>query len=177
MAAKLAKTSLEVGHEDSDTLWKFVRDGTVSWFHGIRYWPEVQNASLRSRRLAQLCKVQWAFRNQGLQENYGFGPTLFGNPQYNCSFWHPQFQSCYRHACMVALDREYSCATMTLPDQKTACHPPFQVTLLQAREPWKIVTSLTAKYCFNSESNEIISNLPPTLQWLLLALQTSASPD
>ena len=34
---------IEVVHEDSDTLWTFVRDGTVSWFHGIRYWNHPGN--------------------------------------------------------------------------------------------------------------------------------------
>ena len=28
---------LEVGHETAETRWNFVRDGTVSWFHGIRF--------------------------------------------------------------------------------------------------------------------------------------------
>ena len=30
---------LEIGHENSETKWSFVRDGTVSWFHGIRFLP------------------------------------------------------------------------------------------------------------------------------------------
>jgi hypothetical protein len=63
---------LEVGHEDSDTLWKFVRDGTVSWFHGIRYWPkstttknntednEFSSSSMEESSIPQqLCKVSW----------------------------------------------------------------------------------------------------------------------
>eukprot|EP00535_Pseudo-nitzschia_heimii_P006283 CAMPEP_0197195038 /NCGR_PEP_ID=MMETSP1423-20130617/30336_1 /TAXON_ID=476441 /ORGANISM="Pseudo-nitzschia heimii, Strain UNC1101" /LENGTH=185 /DNA_ID=CAMNT_0042648573 /DNA_START=176 /DNA_END=730 /DNA_ORIENTATION=+ len=34
-----SKIDLEIGHENSETLWSFVRDGTVSWFHGIRFLP------------------------------------------------------------------------------------------------------------------------------------------
>ena len=30
---------LEIGHENAESSWSFVRDGTVSWFHGIRYIP------------------------------------------------------------------------------------------------------------------------------------------
>ena len=34
------KLRLEIGHETTDTAWHFVRDGTVSWFHGIRFLTE-----------------------------------------------------------------------------------------------------------------------------------------
>ena len=34
-----SKLGLEIGHENSETKWSFVRDGTVSWFHGIRFLP------------------------------------------------------------------------------------------------------------------------------------------
>ena len=33
------KLGLEIGHENAVASWSFVRDGTVSWFHGIRYIP------------------------------------------------------------------------------------------------------------------------------------------
>ena len=63
MAKALQDLDLEVGHEDSDTLWKFVRDGTVSWFHGIRYFSD-------SSRIRHLCAVNWKFREN--RQNYGF---------------------------------------------------------------------------------------------------------
>eukprot|EP00934_Nitzschia_sp_Nitz4_P002112 Nitzschia sp. Nitz4//scaffold26_size159584//106292//107503//NITZ4_002502-RA/size159584-processed-gene-0.82-mRNA-1//-1//CDS//3329545115//2112//frame0 len=166
-ANKLSQTSLEIGHEDSDTSWKFVRDGTVSWFHAVRYWPPVANETIRSLHISHFCQLQWRFRQDGLSENYGFGPTLFGTPQYNCSFWHPQFQTCHRHACVQALEREYSCAW------DNSCSPRFERTLLQLREPWNIVTSLTAKYCYDAEASSIKKELPSTLQWLLLSLRAS----
>ena len=46
---------LEVGHEDTDTNWKFVRDGTVSWFHGIRYVPTNDQAD-------KVCRIISTFR-------------------------------------------------------------------------------------------------------------------
>ena len=149
---------IEVDHEDSDTLWKTVRDGTVSWFHGIRYWNI--EGSDESRIINGLCRISWTFK-----ENYGFGPTLFGNPQYNCSFVHPQFKECFHHACVKSLTREYGCAL-----KKKSCIPPFQTTLLQTREPWKIVQSLSAKYCLKEDSDDkTILEKPPTTLSLLLA--------
>eukprot|EP00814_Leptocylindrus_danicus_P020437 CAMPEP_0116009214 /NCGR_PEP_ID=MMETSP0321-20121206/3304_1 /TAXON_ID=163516 /ORGANISM="Leptocylindrus danicus var. danicus, Strain B650" /LENGTH=324 /DNA_ID=CAMNT_0003478143 /DNA_START=125 /DNA_END=1099 /DNA_ORIENTATION=- len=36
--------NLEIGHENSETKWSFVRDGTLSRFHGIRYIPRLGRA-------------------------------------------------------------------------------------------------------------------------------------
>jgi hypothetical protein len=146
------EVGLEVGHEDSDTLWTFVRDGTVSWFHGIRFWRHPANRSDGSV-VSDLCRVAWRFRNS--KSNYGFGPTLFGTPEYNCSFVHPRFNHCFHHACVKALTREYGCGLATTSKERGSCNPPFQTTLLQTREPWKIVQSLVAAK-------------PPTTLWLLL---------
>lgn len=75
---------------------------------------------------------------------------------------------------------------------------PYQTTLVQTREPWKIVSSLVAKYCHDEKQHpsttttattttkegqqqqqhqqqQIRDHLPPTLQWLLLALQIPPS--
>jgi hypothetical protein len=153
---------IEVGHEDSDTLWTFVRDGTVSWFHGIRYWKHPENRSA-SHVVSDLCRMAWRFRNS--KSNYGFGPTLFGTPEYNCSLIHPKFNQCFHHACSKALTREYGCALTTTPNNRDSCNPPFQTTLLQTREPWKIVQSLAAKYCLDSGK---IAPKPPTTLWFLL---------
>lgn len=37
MSRELTRLHLEVGHESSDSVNEFCRDGTVSWAHGIRY--------------------------------------------------------------------------------------------------------------------------------------------
>jgi hypothetical protein len=101
------------------------------------------------------------------RQNYGFGPTLFGAPAYNCSFMHPQFHSCHLHACHLAMEREYACAVDG--NDNNDCATPYQTTLLQTREPWKIVQSLAAKYCW--KEGEFVSEPPKTLKWLLEALQ------
>eukprot|EP00980_Cylindrotheca_fusiformis_P002457 scaffold584_cov132-Cylindrotheca_fusiformis.AAC.10 len=163
IADELRTNFLEVGHEDSDATWKFVRDGTVSWFHGIRYFPSVDRRA-KLERVAQICAVSWHITSGKVSSNYGFGPTLFGNPNYECSFWHPNFQKCYLKSCHEALLREYGCAL-----EPEGCQTPFAATLLQTREPWKIISSLAAKYCFKDGKIDD-SVYPDTLQLLLVSL-------
>jgi hypothetical protein len=157
---------LEVVHTHSDALWTFVRDGTtVSWFHGIQYWHNKH----ASHTIQELCKANWQFRKN--RQNYGFGPTLFGTPDYNCSFLHPQFHKCHMHACQKSLRREFGCALSTTDDGNGGCATPFQTTLLQTRQPWRIVQSLVAKYCWKDDTSEILDPPPPqTLKWSLQAM-------
>ena len=52
---------LEIGYEDSDSSWNFVRDGTVSWIHGMRYFERENNNSINfDERIRQLCRLKWA---------------------------------------------------------------------------------------------------------------------
>ena len=39
------KLSLEIGHESTDAAWDFTRDGSVSWFHGIRFLTQPKDAN------------------------------------------------------------------------------------------------------------------------------------
>lgn len=162
IAEELRSKFLEVGHEDADSTWKFVRDGTVSWFHGIRYFPSADRRA-KLETIVQICTISWHTTSRK-ESNYGFGPTLFGNPNYECSFWHPNFQQCYLKSCHNALLREYGCAL-----EPRGCDTPFESTLLQTREPWKIISSLAAKYCFNDGLLDD-TVYPLTLQRLLVAM-------
>jgi hypothetical protein len=138
---------LEVGHEESDSLWKFVRDGTVSWFHGVRFFPQ----DYKNSSVPKLCGVAFSFYTS--KSNYGFGPTLFGTPNYNCSHISPKFKRCWWDACVQTLSKEYGCA------HTNTCPTPFETTLLQTREPWNIANSLVAKYCWSDDGK--ISHNPP----------------
>ncbi|CAJ1926439.1 unnamed protein product [Cylindrotheca closterium] len=151
---------LEVGHEDTDATWKFVRDGTVSWFHGIRFISTTDDAD-KVIRIAKTCAVSWLITSKSISGNHGFGPTLFGNPEYECSFWNPYFRKCYLSSCHKALLREFGCAL-----EPEGCQTPYKKTLLQTREPWKIITSLSAKYCYKNGKIDD-SAYPETLQRLL----------
>ena len=179
IANELRNDFLEVGHEDSDSTWQFVRDGTVSWFHGIRYFPWEDEAS-RNETIDTICGVSWYITSRKTESaarafnNYGLGPTTLGPPEYNCSFWHPRFQSCYRHACVKAMRREYGCATTQQQQQPQGCYTPYQKTLLQTREPWKIITSLTAKYCFQDGEIDYAA-YPKGLKLLLRSLSLTTN--
>mmetsp|Transcript_18951 Transcript_18951/g.46937 ORF Transcript_18951/g.46937 Transcript_18951/m.46937 type:complete len:414 (+) Transcript_18951:67-1308(+) len=162
--------NLEVGHEDADTTWKFVRDGTVSWFHGIRYMPTTDHAD-KVVKIAKTCAVSWIITSKSISGNHGFGPTLFGNPDYECSFWHPNFKKCYLSSCHKALLREFGCAL-----EPEGCQTPYQKTLLQTREPWKIIASLSAKYCYKDGKIDD-SAYPETLQSLLTSVGWVSSND
>eukprot|EP00965_Chrysotila_dentata_P155638 5142920-Pleurochrysis_carterae.AAC.2 len=48
---------LQVGHEVSDTVWSFSRDGTVSWLHGLRFLPG--NAPQRSIEIIHVQTAPW----------------------------------------------------------------------------------------------------------------------
>ena len=37
MSAELGKLGLEIGHEKSDAMHDFARDGTISYIHALRY--------------------------------------------------------------------------------------------------------------------------------------------
>ena len=165
----------ELGHEDSDTLWKFVRDGTVSWFHGIRFFPPpplahspeekegIPKTNLpwtMNQTAVSLCGVAYSFYTA--KSNYGFGPTLFGTPNYTCSFLNPNFKQCWLKECVRIISREYGCAW----DQ--SCQTPFERSLIQTRDPWNIVTSLVTKYCKDDLTNTV--KPPATLVRFFMAL-------
>ena len=141
------KFHMEIGHEDSDTGWKFVRDGTVSWFHGIRYLDPSK------RNLAQMCQLSWKLYSSDKMNffqpfsNYGIGPDLFGPPHFRLPLIHPNFHTAFHEFCQDNLEQELGCG-MT-----GKCRTPFQRTLVQTRQPWKIVTSLVAKYCYHGSED------------------------
>lgn len=162
---------LEVGHEDSDTTWYPVRDGTVSWFHGIRFLNRTTDPQERMRTLVDICKVSWRiYSSDKIQwnhpwSNYGselvlFGPTSFSKPHF-----HPSFKEAYLQTCQQTIFQELGCELT-----KSCKGAPFQKFLLQTRHPWRIVTSLVTKYCGGGEREA-----PKTLRMLFQALYPSKS--
>jgi hypothetical protein len=151
----------ELGHEDSDTLWKFVRDGTISWFHGIRFFPPIDH-TVNNYTLAHVCRVAFTFYTSS--SNYGFGPTLFGTPQYQRSPLHPNFQRYWLDECQRILTAEYACT------YSHSCPTPYRHTLLQVRDPWNITTSLVTKYCRASHNATLSQKPPPSVVKFLLVL-------
>jgi hypothetical protein len=80
---------IEIGHENSDSAWYFVRDGTISWLHALRFFPFDQpenvdsdnNVATNKRRLETtlgICgngkTVKRSFDSIG---NMGFHPSMY----------------------------------------------------------------------------------------------------
>jgi len=118
---------LEVGHELSDADWNFVRDGTVSWFHGIRFMEPLELKDLL-HRWSQLCG--------NYTENMGFHPNMYKSSA--CSS-RKKWGKCWSSACFEILRDEWGCA----PD----CETPFRASLLQVRHPMRTLESLVTKFC------------------------------
>mmetsp|Transcript_24027 Transcript_24027/g.43437 ORF Transcript_24027/g.43437 Transcript_24027/m.43437 type:complete len:387 (-) Transcript_24027:303-1463(-) len=144
--------NLEVGHEDSDTNWKFVRDGSISWFHGIRFFPAFSEH--RRKVPVKLCRVANQFITS-LNHPYAANPGLFTPPQYEVSHLHPNFSKYWFKECVRIMWTEYGCAS------RGDCPTPFRKTLIQTRKPTKIVESLVAKYC-KQDGSDTIMGMPPT---------------
>jgi hypothetical protein len=138
---------LEVGHEDSDTTHYAVRDGSVSWFHGIRFLdrPDPQE---RLRTMVDICKVSWRIYSYDKIQwnypwsNYGTDLIIFGPTNFSLPHFHPNFKKAYLQTCQQTIFRELGCEL-----SQTCRGAPFQRIMLQTREPWRIVTSLVTKYC------------------------------
>ena len=133
---------LEMGHENSETLWNFVRDGTVSWFHGIRFLDKPSNFTHTTE---QLCS--------GMIPHMGFHPRMFRDDS-SCSV-REKWSACWKRECTRVLEREWGCAQrdVTEGDEFHAavqgCISPFQTTLHQVRHPLRTVESMVVKFCID----------------------------
>jgi hypothetical protein len=142
---------LEVGHEDSDTTQYAVRDGTVSWFHGIRFLDRSEPQE-RITTLVDICNVAWRIHSWDKIQwnypwsNYGTDLILFGPTNFSVPHFHPNFRKAYLQACQQTIFQELGCELT-----KSCRGAPFQRILLQTRQPWRIVTSLVIKYCQGGE--------------------------
>jgi len=78
VAADLNKhLALEVGHEEQDASWNFVRDGTVSWFHGLRFLPAPEGEE-KAQAYRKICLGNYT-------NNMGFHPRMYRASRYGCS--------------------------------------------------------------------------------------------
>lgn len=126
------KLGLEVGHEVSNADWSFVRDGTVSWFHGIRFLPPIELKEVVTK-WSLLCGLT------NYTENMGFHPNMYTSTK--CSS-RQKWSKCWSHACLSLLEQEWGCA---YKDQ--GCTTPFHSSLLQVRNPMHVISSLVTKFC------------------------------
>ena len=134
MTRNLQQIGLEVAHETSETTWDFARDGTVSWFHGIRFLKRPRQTEVLRESVAQICRE--AIRN------VGFHPSIYRVPRRGCSY-RVLWDDCWARECADLIQREFGCANLG----RGACETPFHRTLVQARHPMRTVESLVMKFC------------------------------
>ena len=137
---------LEVGHEVVDATWNFCRDGTVSWFHGIRFLQPLDTKDLVTK-WSLLCGNNYT-------ENMGFHPNMYTS---SCSS-REKWSKCWSNACLEIFQQEWGCAW----NQKDGCAtPPFETTLLQVRNPMHTISSLVTKFCVGGMNGTIHSSFLP----------------
>ena len=138
---------LEVCHESSETTRHFCRDGTVSWFHGLRFLPrENSETSQHVESLAKICT--------NFTKNMGFHPRMYRDTS-GCSLRN-EWSKCWTRECVDLLHAEWGCAWT---EKDVPCQTPYAVTLHQVRHPLRTIESLMAKFCPKGTMNAGYVNL------------------
>jgi len=135
MASSMKKQlGLEIEHESTDAAWSFARDGSISWFHGIRFLaPTDQKEKFDS--IHAICNAP-----QSTHENMGFHPAMYGPPRNNCSY-RAKWNECWKSECYVMLLHEWACMS------NLSCDINFKANLHQVRNPVHNIESLITKFC------------------------------
>ena len=141
---------LEIGHEMADTAWNFVRDGTVSWFHGIRFLSPPLDRRVKFNSIIQLCG--------NITKYMGYHPRMYQTSK-ECSV-RTKGGSCWRKACLVMIHSEWGCHA------SQSCETPFRTTLQQVRHPLRTIESLVARFC----SGSIAGTVHPSFLLVVSAL-------
>lgn len=154
---------LEVVTEASDTSWYFARDGTVSWFHGIRFLPSRSGAPHEAMgAMTSLCF--------NYTERMGFHPSYYRSNS-KCSS-RTNWDQCWARECLYLLDGEWGCALGPKEGEVgKSCETPFRRTLHQVRHPLRTVESLVAKFCVGGVDGQ----LNPSFMKFMLPIFTSLS--
>ncbi|CAB9522208.1 expressed unknown protein [Seminavis robusta] len=126
---------LEIGHESSNSQTEFVRDGTVSWIHVMRYLEPPKSKEGQITAHENLC--------QQLTPQMGFHPAMYRPSQLGCST-RQTWNSCWSQECSQIIQREWGCA---LPNTPQTCQTPFRKVLHQVRHPLRTIESLVVKFC------------------------------
>jgi len=150
---------LEIGHENAEASWSFVRDGTVSWFHGIRYIPRPgidvnvktnNNAGKENNNTTFLTQVKYLCRE--LQPQMGFHPFMFRDGK--CSL-RQSWGDCWRDECEDIVKQEWGCGLRNTSDKRDDCETPFYKVLHQVRQPLRTIESLVAKFCIGGIEGKV----------------------
>jgi len=144
---------LEIGHEVSDTAWNFVRDGTISWFHGIRFLPPSEE---KIQSFKAIC--------ENPKKNMGFHPAGYGPSKCSYRIMNKNSDNCWKRDCYTILTKEWSCAhrnnnnnEITKGKLNNGCETNFVRTLHQVRNPLRTIESLAVKFCVDGLDNNTVS--------------------
>ena len=163
---------LEIGHENSNSESSFVRDGTVSWFHGIRFIPRPTTLSTSNNNQGDddrdITVIITKFC-QHLYPSMGFHPYMFREKSKgNCSLRN-KWDECWKNECIDLLQHEWGCGLLhnnnnnnsssssptSSSSTSTSCLTPFYNTLHQVRHPLRTIESLVTKFCINGIEGNI----------------------
>ena len=125
------KLGLEIAHESSDASTQFARDGTISWFHGIRLFEH-------DMEIDRLCFDYKPYM--------GFHPAMYG--PLNCTKG-KTFKLCQAMTCRERVKAELGCQA------RKDCATPFHKTLRLVRHPLRTIESLTMKFCAGDDLNNV----------------------
>lgn len=144
MTDALKLLNLEVEHENSNSAQTMCRDGTVSWFHGIRFFP----GEASSESVEALCRAGGS--------RTGFHPKMFRNARSCWAEWFT-WGDCWRQTCKEVIRESWGCAHRSNPQ----CETPFVRSLLQVRHPLRVVESLGVKFCASADAplNQALADL------------------
>ena len=135
MAGGLRALGLDVQHESNQG-----RDGTVSWFHGMRLLKGTPDTSL----LCQKPRAGIDWHPQSLEPHQCPGACMNG-----C------WNECWRRNCPFVLRRQHGCHRHG--DHR--CQPEFRTTLLQVRHPLATIASSVRGFCDDGRPNATASLL------------------
>ncbi|KAL3806401.1 hypothetical protein ACHAXA_000687 [Cyclostephanos tholiformis] len=138
---------LEVGHETTtDASWAFVRDGSTSWMHGIRYMNRPNNDDGELvRSVSRICNAE---RDAHIHMG-NFHPRFFGPSRLNCKG--DGWDTCWRNECFLALLDEWGCGASTTVKNKNegggGCRIVFARSIHQVRNPMHVLEDLVSAHC------------------------------
>ena len=144
MTEELNNLGIEIGHETVDAAWSFVRDGTISWFHGIRFLTEPNTKEEMLTSITGICNDD--FLNNMF--NMGFHPAEYGPPRGKCSY-RSKWNTCWRNECYRILLNEWGCSI------KDNCDMRFAYNIHQVRNPMRTIESLVVKFCIGGVEGEV----------------------
>jgi hypothetical protein len=134
---------LEIGHETVDAAWNYVRDGSISWFHGIRFLTQPNTKEGLLSSITGICNDDFLTRF-----NMGFHPAEYGPPKGKCSY-RSKWNDCWKAECFRILLDEWGCSI------KGDCGVKFKYNLHQVRNPLRTIESLVVKFCIGGVEGQV----------------------